>query len=140
MTAAIRPLFVAAQGLEGLVGGWELDTAVSTFVAGDAVRLDIRLTPREVSVTRIFKASGPPPSVLTLALDGSAPPPPRVGSARVIDGKLVVTHTRAREVVTHVYTVEGDTLSVERSIQGRNPANAAAPPLKHVMVFSKIAN
>jgi hypothetical protein len=147
MTVPIRLLFLvlaldvpgntAAQGLEGLAGSWALDTVASPFEPGDAVRLDIRFTATEVSVTRIFKESGPPPSELMLALDGSPPLPPKVGSARAIDGKLIITHNRAREVVTHTYAVEGTTLLVERSIQA-NAVDGVVAPLKRTIVFRRI--
>ena len=96
--------------------------------------MEISFSPTHVRLARFFNALGP--SVWTFALDGSAPPPPQRGSARVIDGKLVITRERAVEVVTHVYTVEGDTLLVERSIRGKSTNGDAS--VRHVMVYRKI--
>jgi hypothetical protein len=134
--ALTTPTNAAAQGLDALTGSWALDRAVSTFGPGDpgAERVDIRVWPKEVTVTRIYRDSEGP-SVWTLALDGSEPPPPRTGSALPIDGKLVITHKRAREVVTHVYTVEGNTLFVERSIY---TISGDTPDFKHTMVFKRV--
>jgi hypothetical protein len=134
--ALATPANIAAQGLDGLTGSWALDRAVSTFGPGDpgAERVDILVSATEVRVTRFFDAL-PEASVWTFALDGSAPPPPKRGSALVIDGKLVITQERALEVVTHAYTVEGDTLRVERSIQAKSNRDGQA--LKRVMVFRR---
>jgi hypothetical protein len=138
LLAVAIPTTIAAQTLEGLPGNWALDRPASTFGPGDpgADRVEIVMSPTDVGVRRFFFGALEP-SVWTLALDGSAPPPPKRGSALVIDGRLVITHERAQEVVTHVYTVEGDTLSVERSIRARSP-NGDAAPLTHVMVFRRV--
>jgi hypothetical protein len=135
--AFVLPTNIAAQGLDDLTGAWALDRSVSTFGPGDpgAERVDILVSPTEVTVRRIFNPQGPG-SVWTLPLDGSTLPPPRDrGSALPVDGKLVITHKRTREVVTHVYTVEGDTLFVERSI---NTISRDTPDLRHTMVFRRI--
>ena len=136
--ALIIPTAIAAQALEGLAGHWALDRAASTFGPGDpgADRIEIVVSPTEASVRRFFFGALEP-SVWTLALDGSAPPPPKRGSALVIGGKLVITHERAQQIVTHVYTIVGDTLFVERSIRAKSP-NEDAAPLTHVMVFRKM--
>ena len=127
----------SAQSLQESGGGWALDRASSTFGPGDpgADRVEIAFSPTEVSVRRFFNPSSPTGSVWTLPLDGSAPPSPKRGSAVVVDGnKLVITHVRAQQVVTHVYTVAGDALTVDRSIQSADGTN-----LKHTMVFKRVS-
>src|SRR4051794_28389512 len=94
------PVDGAAQGIDRLAGSWELDRAVSTFGPGDfgAGRLDIALSPQEVTVTKSDFQASIPPSVWILPLDGSSPPPPRIGSALPVDGTLVIKHERRREI------------------------------------------
>jgi hypothetical protein len=135
--ATALPAPIAAQGLEGLAGGWTLDRAVSTFGPGDpgAERIDIALSATEVRVTRFFNGVSDP-SLWELALDGSAPQPPKRGSALVVDGRLVITHERARETVIHRYLVEGDTLRVERSVRVNSSDKDVMAP-SHVMVFRR---
>jgi hypothetical protein len=126
---------VAAQSLVGLAGSWALDRTASTFGPGDpgADRVDITLSPTEVTVKRFYNGGSPGGSVWQLMLDGTPPPAPRNGSARVIDGKLLITHKRGLEVVTHAYSVDGDAMRVERSIQ-----SGASPAFRHTMVFKRI--
>ena len=128
------PTNTSAQGIEDLTGSWALDRASSTFGPGDpgADRVDILVSPTEVRIARSF-AQLPNPSVWTLPLDDSAPPP-KTGSALPVDGRLVITHSRTREIVTHVYWVEDDTLFVERSIHTTN-----VPGFKHTMMFKRVS-
>jgi hypothetical protein len=126
----------SAQSLQELAGGWALDRASSSFGPGDpgADRVEIAFSPTEVTVRRFFNPGSPTGSVWTLPLDGAAPPFPQRGSARVVDGdKLVITHVRAQQLVTHVYTVAGDALTVDRSIQSSDGTD-----LKHTMVFKRV--
>jgi len=127
------PVNVAAQQLQGLAGNWALDRLASTFGPGDpgAERVQIVLSGSDVSISRYFASAGP--AVWTLRIDGSTPQPPKVGAAAVIDGKLVVTHQRQRELVTHTYTVEGDTLLIERLLTAPNRT-----PFRHTMVYKRL--
>ena len=126
----------AGQSIQELAGKWALDRAASTFGPGDpgADLVEIEFSADEVTVRRFYAAS-PQASVWTLPLDGSAPPPPRRGSALIVDGQLVITHARAREVVTHAYNLSGNTLLVNRSIQS---SDGDARSLKHTMVFKRV--
>ena len=135
LVAFAIPTNTSAQGVEDLTGSWALDRASSTFGPGDpgADRVDIFVSPTEVRIARFF-AQLPNPSAWTLPLDDSAPPPPKTGSALPVDGRLVITHSRTREIVTHVYWVEDDTLFVERSIHTTN-----VPGFKHTMVFKRVS-
>src|SRR5918993_3326347 len=96
----------AAQSLQELAGRWALDRASSSFGPGDpgADRVEIAFSTTEVTVRRFFNPGSPTGSVWTLPLDGSAPPSPQRGSAVVDGNKLMITHVRAQQVVTHVYT------------------------------------
>ena len=135
--ALTAPLAPAAQSLDRLFGSWALDRAASTFGPGDpgAERVQIVLSPTEVGVTRINSNQYIPPSVWILALDGSPPPAPRVGSATQVDDALVITHVRRNETVTHVYRVVGDILRVERAVRWADGKDA----FTHTMVYRKIS-
>ena len=126
----------SAQSLQELAGRWALDRASSSFGPGDpgADRVEIAFSTTEVTVRRFFNPGSPTGSVWTLPLDGSAPPSPQRGSAVVDGNKLMITHVRAQQVVTHVYTVAGDTLTVDRSIQSADGTN-----LKHTMLFKRVS-
>jgi hypothetical protein len=132
------PNIASGQSLDVLNGSWALDRAVSTFGPGDpgAAILDIRVLPQRVMVIRTFSQPQlQEPSVWELPLDGSTLPPPKdVGSAAVIDGKLVITFKRLRETATHVYTVEDDTLTVDRTIR---TISDDTPDFVHTMVYRR---
>jgi hypothetical protein len=133
----LAPVNVSAQGDEKLAGTWVIDRNLSSYGPGDpgAERLIIELSANHVIVNRVFTQASKP-AVWSLPLTG-APPPPRSGSARVLDGKLVITHDRREQVVIHVYTVKGDTLSVERTIHTK--LGGRAPDVQHVMVYRRSA-
>jgi hypothetical protein len=133
------PLNSAAQTPNDLNGSWTLDRPASTFGPGDwgAETIDIRMTPEQVMVARSFEhAEGPAvPAVWELPLDGSTLPPPRdKGSAQFVNGKLQITFQRLNEVVTYLYTVEGNTLSIERTIQTQS---GAKPDFTHTMIYHR---
>jgi hypothetical protein len=128
-----QSVHIGAQQLPGLAGSWVLDRPASTFGPGDpgAERVEFVLSASDVVINRYFASAGG--AVWTFPLDGSPPQPPRVGSAAIVDGKLVVTHRRLRELVTHTYTVQGDTLLIERAIT--TPKGA---PIRHAMIYKRL--
>ena len=76
------------------------------------------------------------PAVWELPLDGSTLPPPRdKGTAQLVDGQLQITFQRVSQVVTYRYTVEWDTLWIERTIVTRS---GAAPDFTHTMVYKRV--
>lgn len=126
----------AAQTPNDLSGSWTLDRPASTFGPGDwgAETIDIRMTPEQVTVSRTFDQVERP-AVWELPLDGSTLPPPRdKGSVQLVDGRLQITFQRLNDVVTYLYTVEGNTLSIERTIQTRS---GATPDFMHTMVYRR---
>jgi hypothetical protein len=129
-------LNTAAQAPAELNGSWTLDRPASTFGPGDsgAAIIDIYLTAQHVSVSRTFdEVQGP--AVWELPLDGSTLPPPRdKGTAQLVGGQLQIMFQRFSEIVMYRYTVEGNTLSIERTIVTRS---GAAPDFTHTMIYKR---
>ena len=134
--ALAASLATAAQSLDNLSGGWRLDRPASTFGPGDpgSERLDFVISPAEVTVIKAALSQYVPESVWKLALDGSPPPPPRIGSATQVDDTLVITHARRTETVIHVYRVVGEILRVERTVRWADGRG----DFTHTMVYRRI--